>query len=169
MLERVLSTIESISERSGHVFMWFSLLLIAAITYEVGSRYLLSSPTVWSYDLSYMLGGSLMVLGGAYTLLHEGHVRVDVIYSRLSTRNKMILDATLIVLFFFPLMTVLFRVSLESAIRSVVTQEVSSVGIWEPIMWPFRLVFPIGIGLTLLQGVAWFVRSIKTIKGGRRP
>ena len=121
MLERVLTTIDSISERSGHVFMWLSLALIIAISYEVGSRYLFSSPTQWSYDLSYMLGGSLMVLGGAYTLLHEGHVRVDVIYSKLSTKGKMILDVTLLVLFFFPLLLVLFRFSFEAAVRAFAT------------------------------------------------
>ncbi len=169
MLSKVLSTIDSISEQSGRVFMWLSLALIGAISIEVGARYLFSSPTPWSYDLSYMLGGSLMVLGGAYTLLHEGHVRVDVLYSRLSTRGKMILDSALIMLFFFPLLSVLFRFSLEAAIRSFVTQEVSSVGIWEPIMWPFRWVFPVGIGLTLLQGIAWFIRSVRTSKTGGRP
>ena len=169
MVDRVLSKIDAISEWSGRTFMWMSLPLIAAITYDVTARYLFSAPTPWSYDVSYMLGGTLMVLGGAYTLLHHGHVRVDVLYNQLSTRGKLILDISLTIIFFFPLLSVLFYHATEAAIRSFATQEVSSIGVWEPIMWPFRFVFPVGIGLTLLQGISWFARNVQALAREVRP
>jgi TRAP-type mannitol/chloroaromatic compound transport system permease small subunit len=168
-LRKILDGICTTSERSGRIFSWLSLALIFAITYDVAARYLFSAPTVWSYDISYMLGGSLMVLGGAYTLLHRGHVSVDIVYSRLSPRAQAILDTVLTFFIFFPLISVLLYFATTHAIKSVITQEVSAMGTsFTPVMWPFRCVLVIAIFLFLLQGIAWFAQNIiKLMKGGR--
>lgn len=163
MLRTLLTRIESVSESSGKIASWLVLILIGAVTYDVGMRYLFSAPTVWSYETSYMLGGSLMVLGGAYTLLHQGHVRVDIIYGKLSPKSKLIIDAALTLLVFFPLMFVFLYYSIDFAWTSLVNKEVSSIGVWRPIMWPFRWVLVIAIVLFLLQGIAWFIRNVSLL------
>lgn len=167
ILRILLDRIDSISEWSGRIVCWLILLLIFAITYDVGLRYLFSAPTAWSYDLSYMLGGSFMVLGGAYTLLHKGHVRVDIVYSRLSPRAQTILDTILTFFIFFPFMSVLLYYSIDFAVHSVVINEVSSISVWAPAMWPFRWALVIAISLFLLQGICWFIRNVSSSIGGK--
>lgn len=166
-MRTILEKIDLISEWVGRFVGWLVLVLILLITYEVGARYIFSAPTKWSYDLSYMIGGSLMVLGGAYALLHEAYVRVDVVYSRLQPKAKLIIDVILTLLFFLPLMSVALYYSTNAACTSWVSKEVSSVGYWEPIIWPFKWVFPVAIFMFLLQGIAWFIRNLLSlIKGG---
>ncbi len=163
----LLNKVDSISEWSGRVTCWLIIALIFAITYDVGLRYLFSAPTAWSYDLSYMLGGSFMALGGAYTLLHKGHVRVDIVYSRLSPRAQAILDTILTFFIFFPLMSILLYYSIDFAVHSLVRNEVSSISVWAPVMWPFRWALVIAIFLLLLQGICWFIRTASSAIEGK--
>ncbi len=169
MVDAFIRRIEWLSEMSGRVVSWICIVLIFVVTYDVAARYLFNAPTVWSYDLGYMIGGTLMVLGGGYTLLHGGHVRVDVLYARLSTKVQLIVDGIFTVLFFFPLMGVLLYYAVVYFLQACATGEVSNMGIWQPVMWPFRLMFPIGIGLFLLQGIAWFSRTLKGLAKESRP
>src|SRR5262245_24052585 len=87
-LERVLRVVDQVSEVSGRAFAWLVLPLILGVTYEVGARYLFNAPTVWAYDLSYMLYASIFMLGAAYTLRHGAHVRTDFLYNNFSDRRK---------------------------------------------------------------------------------
>jgi len=168
MLEAMVRGISKVSEFSGTVFSWLVLALIGTITYDVGARYLFSAPTAWSYDISYMIGGGFMVLGGAYTLLHRGHVRVDVIYNKLSLRGQSILDAILTLFFLIPLLSIILYYAVQYAWNSLVTNELSSMGTtFRPIMWPFRWALVLAVALFLLQGLAWFVEQVFLIKEGR--
>jgi len=114
-----------------------------------------------------MIGGGFMVLGGAYTLLHKGHVRVDVIYNKLSPRGRAILDVTLTLLFLIPLLSIILYYSVQYAWNSLVTNELSSMGTtFKPIMWPFRWALVVAVALFLLQGIAWLIEQVTQIKEG---
>jgi len=167
MFRTLTKGISTLSEWSGRVFSWLVLVLIGTITYDVGARYLFRAPTAWSYDISYMIGGGFMVLGGAYTLLHKGHVRVDVIYNKLSPRGRAILDVTLTLLFLIPLLSIILYYSVQYAWNSLVTNELSSMGTtFKPIMWPFRWALVVAVALFLLQGIAWLIEQVTQIKEG---
>lgn len=159
-----MSKIDQISEWTGKLASWLVLVLMCAITYEVIMRYLFRAPTVWSYDLSYMIGGSLMALGGAYVLKNKGHVRVDILYLRFSPRRQIVLDIVFTVLLFFPMMIVLLYYSIDHAWFSWVTSECSNIGHWHPPMFPFRAICPVAIFLLLLQGVSWLTSNICSLK-----
>ncbi|PIE46020.1 MAG: C4-dicarboxylate ABC transporter permease, partial [Gammaproteobacteria bacterium] len=68
--------IEWIGEKLSVVF----LLIVAITFYEVSMRYIFNSPTIWVHELAMFLGGSLFVVGGAYALANDKHVRVVLIY-----------------------------------------------------------------------------------------
>ena len=91
-LEAILRGIDWFIEWSGQESKWLGLVLVFTISYDVVMRYLLNMPTKWSYELSYMVGGSMMVLAGAFVMLHDEHVRIDIIYNRLSLRKQLIID-----------------------------------------------------------------------------
>jgi TRAP-type mannitol/chloroaromatic compound transport system permease small subunit len=78
----------------GLTFCWLIVPLVAAITYEVFARYVFHSPTVWSYDVAYMLYGTHFMLGAAYTLYRGGHIRTDVFYQNWSPRTRGLMSST---------------------------------------------------------------------------
>ena len=77
----------------------------AAVAYEVVARYLFNAPTIWSFDLTYMLYGALFMLGAAYALHKGAHIRTDFFWDNFSPRTKGLIDSISYVVFFFPSFT----------------------------------------------------------------
>lgn len=157
--------IDRFTERVGRVVSYLSVVLIVVITYEVGARYIFNSPTAWSYDLSYMIGGGFWVLAGAYAILHNSNVRVDVLYVRLRRKWQLLIDIVFTILFFFPMWLVILRGSVLHTWTAIVLNERSSIGHWAPSMVPFRLVGLVAVILILIQGVSWFVTTFRAFTG----
>ena len=163
----VIRVIDTITEWSGKTISWLVLLFTLMLGYEVFSRYLFNSPTVWAFDLSYMLGGSYFMLGEAYTLLKKRHVRIDIFYMRFSRRKQALVDVVFYILFFFPLWGGLLYGLIPYVYLSWVIGERSMQGYWMPVLYPFKTVMPVAVFLFLLQGVADFLRSVLLLsKGG---
>ena len=93
---------------SGKAVAWLMLPLVFELVYDSIARYAFNAPTIWSYDISYMLYGILFMIGGAYALLEESHIRIEVFYTSFSKRGKAITDAIGYLLFFFPSIGILF-------------------------------------------------------------
>lgn len=167
LLRAILKRIDFVSEWSGKSISWLLVALIFALSYDVMMRYLFTRPTVWSYDISYMLGGTVMLTGMAYVTLHRAHVRVDIIYVRLTQKVKLIIDLLLTAVFFFPLMSILLERSIRRAWWSTQLREFSEVGFWRPPIYPFRWMIPVALTLFLIAGVAWFIRDLFSLIKGK--
>jgi len=168
VLRYILNRIDFISEWSGKLISWLLVALIFALTYDVMMRYLFTRPTVWSYDISYMLGGTVMLTGMAYVTLHRAHVRVDIIYMRLSQKVKLIIDLLFTAVVFFPLMSMLIERSAQRAWWSTQLREFSEVGFWRPPIYPFRWMIPVALTLFFIAGVAWFIRDLYLLVKGKK-
>ena len=94
--------IDVFSKAVGHAFSWCVLVLTASTCYEVFMRYVLNDPTVWAFDMSYILYGALFIMSGAYALSRGSHVRGDFIYRKWKPRTQAKVDLVLYFLFFFP-------------------------------------------------------------------
>lgn len=99
---QVIRVIDAITDWGGKAISWLIVPLVGALVYEVFARYFFHAPTVWAYDVTYMIYGSMYMLGAAYTLLKGGHIRTDILYRLFSPRWQGIVDASLYILFFFP-------------------------------------------------------------------
>ncbi|MDY7018677.1 MAG: TRAP transporter small permease subunit [Chloroflexota bacterium] len=152
--------IDHISEWTGRIVKWLIFALIGALVYEVIARYAFVHPTAWSYDTSYILYGSLFLLGAAYTLLVGGHVRIDVFYTRFSPRGRAIIDLVCYSVFFFPVMALLLNGGIDFAQSSWEIGERSAVSAWKLPIYPYKTVLPVAILLLLIQGVAEFIRNL---------
>lgn len=157
---RAARTIDVISEKIGLVVSWIIVALVLAITYEVISRYLFHSPTLWAYDMTYMGAGAFFMLGAAYALRLGAHIRTDFLSSKWSPRTRAIIDAVAYVLLFFPALTLLFWWSLDAALYSFDIGERSDQSSWRPFLWPFKSTIAIAFLLLLLQGVSELIKSI---------
>jgi len=167
ILKLVMNSIDWFIEHLGRIVSFLTLFLIGTMSYEVVARYAFNAPTAWSYDSSYMIGGSMMILGASYTLLHKGHVRVDLLYDRFAFRTRQIIDLVFTIVIFFPMVSVLTHRFFQSAFTALERGTRSDFGIWMPLVWPFRMVISFAFALLLLAGVAWFIRIVLSLKEGR--
>ena len=165
-MRRLLRAIDLISEYSGRLSKWFCLALVFALTYETVARYAFNAPTVWAYVIAMMLYGTIGMMGLAYTDHHDGHIRVDIIYTRLSTRGRAIIDASVTLVLFFPLLFVLLRTGSSWMVQAIVTHETMMESFWYPPSWPFRTMVVLALSLFTIQYIARFTRDVyKIVKG----
>ncbi len=167
VLDRILQGIDFICIWTGKIASFLVLILIAVVVFEVTSRYGFNKPTIWAFEIERMVGGTLFLLGFSWVLIQKGHVRVDLLYQRLSPRGKAILDATLYLLMVFPLWIWVMPRLIEWTQLSWAIQERSSDSAWRNIIYPFKTVAPIAISLLLLGLLATFIRDIRTIVRGK--
>lgn len=165
-IRAIINAIDTLSEFTGKVIIWLVVLLTAVIGYEIFSRYILNAPTKWAFDLSYMIGGTFFLMGEAWTLKKKQHVRIDIFYNRFSPRKRACLDIFFYLIFFFPLWAGILYFLIPYVQFSWEVGERSMQGYWQPIIYPFKTVMPIGVALLLLQGVAEFLKSTVVACGG---
>lgn len=166
-MERGLRVIDKISHWSGVVASWLLIALVGCMFYEVVVRYAFNAPTLWSFELSMFLAGSMYALGGAYVLLNGAHIKVDVIWERFSERGKAIADLATTV-FFFAFVVILLWKSWEGLLLALKPPLERTMTPWAGLLWPARMAIPVGVFLILLQGVAKLIRDFRTaITGGR--
>ena len=103
----IIRVIDRFTDTTGFIISLLALPLVGAVTIEVVSRYVFHAPTTWAYDLTYMLYGTIFMLGAAYALHKGAHVRTDFFWEKFSTRTKGIIDAVSYVVFFFPALAIL--------------------------------------------------------------
>jgi TRAP-type mannitol/chloroaromatic compound transport system permease small subunit len=151
--------IDALSEWSGRIFAWLVIPLVGGLTYEVLARYLFNAPTIWAYDLSYMLYGAHFMLGAGYTLLKGGHIRTDIFYQSWSPRTQGKVDALLYLLLFFPGMLFFFWMGGQEFWQAWSIGERSDASPWRPILYPLKATLPLGALLLLVQGVSEFIKS----------
>jgi TRAP-type mannitol/chloroaromatic compound transport system permease small subunit len=160
-------TLDGLVVWSGRIFCLLALPLVGALTYEVIARYGFNRPTIWAYDVTYMLYGTHFMLGAAYTLYRGGHIRTDIFYQNWSLRTRGIIDALLYLFLFFPGMGLFFWMGLQEALHSWEIREVSDASPWRPQIYPFKAVIPLAAALLILQGVSEFLKSAYAARAGR--
>jgi TRAP-type mannitol/chloroaromatic compound transport system permease small subunit len=166
-LLKTIRVIDGFSGWSGKAVAWLILPLVLGLTYESMARYLFDAPTLWAYDLSYMLYAAIFMLGAHYTLLKGAHIRTDMLWDRFSVRTKGRIDAAAYIFFFFPAMILLFYASVDEVWRSWQIGELSEQTAWRPILWPFKAIVPITALLLLVQGVSELLKSLYAARTGR--
>lgn len=140
--------------------------IIAVVVIEVGGRYIFNSPTNWSYDMQWMLCGALMVLGGAYGLKEEVHVKADVFYDMFPPRVQAIVRIICYLVFFFPFAIPFAYVSYDLMVNAWVLGETSPYTSWNPSTGPIKTVMFLGALMLLLQGLLDFIGYFKKLKDG---
>jgi TRAP-type mannitol/chloroaromatic compound transport system permease small subunit len=160
--------LDLVSLWSGRVVAWLIFPMVLSLVYEVVARYAFNAPTVWAYDMTYMLYGSFFMLGAAYTLLRQGHIRTDSFYGGWSPRMQGIVDAICYLIFFFPPLIALLWVSIDFFWVSFQRGERVVSSPWMPVIYPVKFVIPLTCLLLILQGVAEFLRSVWAFRTGIR-
>ena len=165
-LIRIVRVIDRFTDTTGSWVAWLSVPLVVAVSYEVIARYFFNAPTLWAFDVTYMLYGALFMLGAAYALHKGAHIRTDFLWEKWSIRTRGLIDAIAYVVFFFPSLIVLFFVSFHETFYAWQIMETSEQTAWRPVLWPFKAVVPVTCLLLLIQGVSETVKSLYAARTG---
>lgn len=168
-MNRFLLLVDEISTWVGKTFGWCIVILTFTTSYEVFMRYLFLAPTEWAFDASYMLYGTLFMMGGAYTLSRNAHVRGDFIYRSWAPRRQAKMDLVLYILFFFPGMLAFVYAGFDYAKMSWLIHERSAASPFGPPVYHFKSLIPIVGVLMVLQGIVESIRCIQCIRTGAWP
>ena len=146
--------------------MWFPWILTVIIVWELILRNVFNHPTVWAHEISVMFFGVLAITSGAYTLKERAHVNMDLFYINLSDRGKAIMN---IIVFpaFFVFVIIILWLGWEFALRAIALNE-RSISTWSPIIWPVKLMLPVGAFLLLIEGIALLFKDILTLTSKER-
>ena len=166
-LLRTINIVDGFSEWSGKAVAWLILPLVFGLTYEGIARYLFDAPTVWAFDVSYMLYAAIAMLGAHYTLMKGAHIRTDMLWEKFSPRTKGRIDAIAYIVFFFPAMALLFYASVDEAWRAWQMNELSEQTAWRPVLWPFKAIVPLTALLLMIQGFSELLKSLYAARTGR--
>jgi TRAP-type mannitol/chloroaromatic compound transport system permease small subunit len=156
----VTGKIDRFTDMIGLWVAWLNVPLVLAVSYEVVARYFFNAPTIWVFDVTYMLYGTIFMLGAAYALHKGAHIRTDFFFESWSTRTKGVIDSVAYLALFFPSLILFLVVSSEEGWYAFVINETSEQTPWRPILWPFKWVIPLTCILLLIQGVSEVIKSL---------
>lgn len=160
--------IDALNERVGRAVYW---LVLAAVIVSAGaafSRYAFSvSSNAW-LELQWYLFSLVFLLAAGYTLRHDGHVRVDVLYSRLSKRARAAVDVFGALTMLLPMTLLIAWLSWHTFQLSFEVREMSPDAGGLP-RWPVKLAVPLGFALLALQGVSETVKRVAFLAGAAPP
>jgi TRAP-type mannitol/chloroaromatic compound transport system permease small subunit len=157
-------TIDALTERVGRVVIWLVLVATLISAGNALSRYLLGvSSNAW-LEIQWYLFGAMFLLAAGYTLKHNGHVRIDILYNRFGPRGQAWIDLAGGLLFLLPMAVLLAWLAWPMFHEAWVTHEMSpdAGGL---VRWPVKLLLPVGFGLLALQGVAEIIKRIGVLSG----
>jgi TRAP-type mannitol/chloroaromatic compound transport system permease small subunit len=163
---RLVRVIDKFTDTTGTWVAWLNVPLVLAVSYEVFMRYLFNAPTIWSFDVTYMLYGTVFMLGSAYALHKGAHIRTDFFFEKWSIRTKGMIDSVAYIVFFFPSLLVFLIVSWHEGWYAYTINETSEQTPWRPILWPFKMVVPLTCLLLIIQGVSEAIKSVYAARTG---
>jgi TRAP-type mannitol/chloroaromatic compound transport system permease small subunit len=154
---RFCDAVDRANEWLGLAWGYGILVVTLAVIYEVVARTLLDSPTTWSNETVIYVSAVAYLLGGAYAHQHNRHVRIDLIYERLSPKMRVRIDIFTSV-FFFLYIGSLVWVGGQMAWDSFMQNETTGTP-WNPLIWPVKMAIPLAAVLLILQGIANLLRE----------
>ena len=163
-MKPILRTIDSVSDWSGRISSYALYVGMLILAFEVVSRYLFNAPTVWAHGYTQRIFGSYFILIGAYTLLNDGHVRIDILYNNFSFRKKAFLDVFNYAFLLF-WTVVLIKEGVAFFASSFAARELDEMVLAHPI-YPIKFLLVVGVVLITLQGLnRLFVALNSLIRG----
>jgi TRAP-type mannitol/chloroaromatic compound transport system permease small subunit len=160
--------IDALNEGIGRFVLW---LVLAAVLISAGNavaRYGLDlSSNAW-LEIQWYLFAAIFLFAAAYTLRHNGHVRIDVLYGRLPQRVQVWIDLFGTLLFLLPMCGLIAWLGWKGFLASYSVNEVSPDAGGLP-RWPIKLAIPLGFGLLFLQGISEAIKRIAVLTGHLTP
>ncbi len=155
--------VDATSTVVGKFAQYLVFAMMGVLLYESISRTLFNQPHIWVVEVAQFTMAAYYLLGGGYSMLLDGHVRMDLLYGRWSPRTRAVMDAITSVVLIFYLVLLLYGAisSVDYALRYNQVNYTS----WAPPLAPIKIIMAFGILLMLLQSIAFFLKDLATAMG----
>lgn len=154
--------VDALNRLVGRIVTYGVFAMMGVLLYSSISKTFLL-PALWTLETAQFLMVAYFLLGGAYAIQLDAHVRMDLVYGALSDRTKTALDAvTVLFLIFFLVMLLYGGIS---STQYAIQYEERSYSAWRPLMAPIKIIMCVGIVLTLLQAIATFFKDLAKVSG----
>ncbi len=160
-----LRAIDRVNDFLAAIAMAFLFVMIADMLYEVVSRRVFGAPTLWAYDIAYMLNGIGFLFAAGYTLRRNGHIRIDFLSTRLPRRNQDLINLFVYLFLIFPALGCLILGAYTGWLEAFLTGQLEPVSPWKPLIWPLYGGILVGFVSLLFQAIAEFIRHWRAIRG----
>jgi len=160
--------LDRISNATGKVASWLTLVMVIVTSVVVVMRYVFDAGFIWLQESVIWMHAAVFMVGAAYTLFHEEHVRVDIFYRKMSTRGRAIVDFLGVVFFLLPLCGFLAFKAYDFASVSWSIHETSREpgGLPYPMIPVLKSIVVIMPVMVALQGVSLMQRSLASMRRG---
>jgi TRAP-type mannitol/chloroaromatic compound transport system permease small subunit len=162
-IEAYVRYIDALNRAVGRVAMYLLFVLAAVLLASTLSRLFVGAAVNWALEMSQFILSAYYLLGGAYALQNDAHVRMDVFYGRLSPRRRAVTDAFTILFVIFYLV-ILFAGGISSTNYAIVYKQ-QNYSAWAPLLWPIKVVMTTGVFLMLLQCISTFFKDVAMARG----
>ncbi len=157
---------DRISSISGRAVSWMTLFMVVITAIIVVMRYVFDAGSIWMQELVVWMHAAVFMVGAAYTLLHEEHVRVDIFYRKMSPRGRALVDLLGVAIFLLPLCGFLAFKSYDFAAASWSVHEISREpgGLPYPAIPAMKsivILMPVAVAL---QGISLMLRSLAALR-----
>jgi TRAP-type mannitol/chloroaromatic compound transport system permease small subunit len=164
-MKSIINFCDKISGFFGYIAAWLSSALVLVIMYDVITRYFLNNSKIWVQELEWHIFALMILLGAAYTLRQNGHVRVDVIYGKLSPKKQAFIDLLGVIILLIPFSLLIIYTSKDFILSSWEVKECSPDPGGLPGRYLLKAMIPFGFILLIIQGVSMLLKAILTLKG----
>ncbi|MDZ7750491.1 MAG: TRAP transporter small permease subunit [Gammaproteobacteria bacterium] len=166
---RIARAIDRLSEGTGRAVSWLVLLMVLLMVYDVGGRYLFNTGSVALQELEWHLFAALFLLGGAYTLKHDDHVRLDVIYQSrwMGPRRRAWVNLFGSLLLLMPFCALVIYSAMPFVTNAYGYNEGSPDPGGLPHRWLLKACIPLGFAMLMLQGISLALTSLNALLGPR--
>ncbi len=165
VIRGIYRSIDTLNEWVGRGVAWVTLLLVLVVFVDVVMRYLFATSYVFTQELEWHLFAFIFLVGAGYTLLYDGHVRVDIIYQRLGPKGRAWVNLIGVIFFLIPGCFMIIETSLTFVYNSLSVMEGSPDPGGIPARFIIKSAIPVGFTLLLLQGISLGLKSFLTLVG----
>jgi len=154
MLEKannISKKIDKISENSGQLITCLVILLATVVFYGAFMRYLVRDMPSWAYEVAIFLYGTIAFFSGAYCLLHDKHVSVDIIKVKMSKKNKNKLDLLYSIISLITLFIITIYASIWAYDSTLILERSEHQTTFNPQIWWFKWVVVLALVLVIMQ------------------
>jgi len=166
-MNAIIRGIERITGSIGIMASFAIVPLVLATCYEVFARYVMQAPTIWAYEIGYILTGSHFLLGMAYTLQTGTHIRIDIFSGKFSARTQAVIDLVGYTVT-LPLMLWLTYALFQHLATGYLRNEHSGQSAMNLPVWPFRIVFLTAFTLLALQILVEVIKTARKLNAAAR-
>ena len=167
LLTRSYKTIDRLNDLTGRLVSWITLLMVIVTCAVVLARYVFGAGSIALQESVMYMHGIVFMLGIAFTLKEQGHVRVDVLHEKFSSRTRTLIDIAGTVLFLLPVSIFILLTSLDYVSFSWSLRESSAQPGGLPGVFLVKTLIPVMAALLALQGIAEILRDIVSLTGQR--